>query len=250
MATAGLYGQTTNVGGTYFEWFVFQESASTPVTPTTGSWNFSTNVGIPPTGWVTTPNNTATNPVWVTMAYIDSRNPTIIIWSTPIVWARFGSGTGSVATVSVVSANGLQGSVSSPTTAPAITLSTSVTGMIKGAAGAFAAAIAGTDYVASSGLNGSVIFVAGTTLQRDASPVYGYSRANTTTGQLEWWNGSAWVSMGGGATGGLTDAVFFLNDLVVSNDYTIPTGKNAMTAGPITVNATITVPTGSNWSVI
>ena len=58
------------------------------------------------------------------------------------------SGTGTVTTVSVVSANGLAGTVANPTTTPAITLSTTVTGVLKGNGTAISAATAGTDYLA------------------------------------------------------------------------------------------------------
>lgn len=60
-----------------------------------------------------------------------------------------GSG-GTVTSVSVVSANGFAGTVASATTTPAITLSTSVTGLIKGNGTALSAAVAATDYVAPS----------------------------------------------------------------------------------------------------
>lgn len=56
--------------------------------------------------------------------------------------------TGTVSTVSVVSANGFAGSVANATTTPAITLSTSVTGVLKGNGTAISAATAGTDYLA------------------------------------------------------------------------------------------------------
>lgn len=55
-------------------------------------------------------------------------------------------GSGTVTTVSVVSANGLAGSVANATTAPAITLSTTVTGVVKGNGTALSAAVVGTDY--------------------------------------------------------------------------------------------------------
>ena len=64
--------------------------------------------------------------------------------------------------------------------------------------------------------------------------------------------GATGPSGGGGATGAGTDAVFFLNDQSVNTDYSIPSTKNAMTAGPITVSAgvTVTVPSGSVWTVL
>ena len=42
------------------------------------------------------------------------------------------------------------------------------------------------------------------------------------------------------------------NDGVIVNSYTIPSGKNAMSAGPITLftGCVITVPTGSNWTIV
>ena len=56
-------------------------------------------------------------------------------------------GTGTVTSVSVVSANGLAGTVATATTTPAITLSTSITGILKGNGTAISAAVANTDYV-------------------------------------------------------------------------------------------------------
>jgi hypothetical protein len=64
-------------------------------------------------------------------------------------------GSGTVTTVSVVPANGLAGSVADATSTPAITLSTSITGVLKGNGTAISAATAGTDYVAPSGALGT-----------------------------------------------------------------------------------------------
>lgn len=58
------------------------------------------------------------------------------------------TGSGSVTSVSVVSFNGLAGAVTNATTTPAITLSTTITGVLKGNGAAISAAAAGTDYVA------------------------------------------------------------------------------------------------------
>ena len=59
---------------------------------------------------------------------------------------------GSVTSVSVVSANGLAGTVATATTTPAITLSTTITGLLKGNGTAISAATSGTDYApATSG---------------------------------------------------------------------------------------------------
>ena len=65
-------------------------------------------------------------------------------------WATDGGGT--VTSVSVVSANGLAGTVATATTTPAITMSTTITGLLKGNGTAISAAASGTDYApATSG---------------------------------------------------------------------------------------------------
>jgi hypothetical protein len=58
-----------------------------------------------------------------------------------------GDGGGTVTNLSVVSANGFAGTVATPTTTPAITLSTTVTGVLKGNGTAMSAAVANVDYV-------------------------------------------------------------------------------------------------------
>ena len=50
---------------------------------------------------------------------------------------------------------------------------------------------------------------------------------------------------GGGATGGGSDEVFYENSQTVTTSYTITNGKNAMAAGPITINSGVTVTVGS-----
>ena len=57
---------------------------------------------------------------------------------------------------------------------------------------------------------------------------------------------------GGGAVGTGTDKVFYENDISVAQNYTISSGKNAMSAGPITLaaNVTVTIPSGSVWTVV
>ena len=99
---------------------------------------------------------------------------------------------------------------------------------------------------------GSVIITSGTTAQRDGSPNAGYFRFNSDASAFEGYNGTAWGSIGGGATGGGGDAVFVENDQSVTANYTIPATKNAMSTGPITIDSgvTVTVSTGARWVVI
>lgn len=53
-------------------------------------------------------------------------------------------------------------------------------------------------------------------------------------------------------TGGGTDAVFVETATTVTANYTITSGRNAMTAGPITINSgvTVTIPSGSVWTIV
>ena len=62
-----------------------------------------------------------------------------------------GAGVGSVTSASVVTANGFAGTVATATSTPAITLTTSISGVLKGNGTAISAAVAGTDYVTPTG---------------------------------------------------------------------------------------------------
>jgi hypothetical protein len=56
----------------------------------------------------------------------------------------------------------------------------------------------------------------------------------------------------GGATGAGGDEIFWENGQTVTTSYTITSGTNAMSAGPITIDtaATVTIPVGSTWTVV
>ena len=57
---------------------------------------------------------------------------------------------------------------------------------------------------------------------------------------------------GGGATGGGSDEWALEHDNTITTTYAISTGKNVISAGPITINAaaTITVPASSTWAIV
>lgn len=97
---------------------------------------------------------------------------------------------------------------------------------------------------------GSVVVPVGTTAQQSGGQ--GGIRYNTTLSRFEGNNGSAWGGLGGGATGGGADQVFVQNQRIVTTNYTLTAGFNAMSVGPITVNAgvTVTVPSGARWVVL
>ena len=155
-----------------------------------------------------------------------------------------GAGVGTVTTVSVASANGFSGTVATASSTPAITISTSVTGLLKGNATAISAAVSGTDYQApvsatgilkSSGVSGNVsAATAGTDYQ---API-----TLTTTGS----SGAATFSSGilnipqysGGGGGGTS-----------SNSFEIiaVAGQTSLTAD--SANDTLTLVAGSNITI-
>ena len=80
----------------------------------------------------------------------------------------------------------------------------------------------------------------GTTLQYNAST--GLFSSTAFAG-----NGSALTNIDAAQ-----DGVFYENNTNVTQNYTITTGKNAMSAGPVEIDTgvTVTVPTGSAWTIV
>lgn len=86
----------------------------------------------------------------IAVSSVDGVTP-VVVYANPLthrllVDSAGGGGTGTVTSVSVVSANGFAGTVATATTTPAITISTTVTGLLKGNGTSVSAAAAGTDY--------------------------------------------------------------------------------------------------------
>jgi len=74
------------------------------------------------------------------------------------------------------------------------------------------------------------------------------------TGALPAIDGSNLTGLQAGATGGNSggNAVFWCNEQIVTHDFTIPSGKNAGSFGPITINngVTVDVPSGRTWTIV
>ena len=104
--------------------------------------------------------------------------------------------------------------------------------------------------VMTTAATGQANMPAGTTAQRTGSPVAGALRFNSTDVSFEGYDGTEWGSIGGG--GGASEGIFYENDQSLSTNYTIVATKNAMTAGPITINdgVTVTIETGGRWVVL
>jgi len=102
---------------------------------------------------------------------------------------------------------------------------------------------------------GAVALPDGTQAQRPGTPLTGMLRFNTDLDSFEGYDGVEWGEIGGGgggATGGGADKVFYENQQTVTADYTITANNNASSTGPLTIQTgvTVTVPSGSRWSII
>ena len=89
----------------------------------------------------------------------------------------------------------------------------------------------------------------GTSTERDAyTAANGDIRYNSTDNSFEGYANNAWGAIGGGATGGGGDSVFYENSLTVTTSYTISADSGAHAVGPLTINSgqTVTVPSTSH----
>jgi hypothetical protein len=113
-----------------------------------------------------------------------------------------------------------------------------------------------TDFLTGSGgigtytVDTSQTVIAGTAIADE--PIVGMIRYNSTNSAFEGYGGSGWAGIGGGATGAGGDEVFILNNQIITTSYAIPSGRNATSTGPLTVNGsvTITIPSGSRWVIL
>jgi hypothetical protein len=67
------------------------------------------------------------------------------------------------------------------------------------------------------------------------------------------YNGTNWILAGGGAgSGASAGGAVYENTQTITQNYTMTTGKNGMSAGNVTVNSgvTVTIPSGSRWVIV
>lgn len=129
-----------------------------------------------------------------------------------------GGGSGSVTSLSVVTANGLAGTVATSTTTPAITLQTTASGILKGNGTSISGATSGVDYAPAT--SGNAL------LKGNGSG--GFSNAASGSDYAPATTGSAILK--GNGSGGFTNTT-------AGTDYISPTGTETMT------NKTLTAPT-------
>lgn len=87
------------------------------------------------------------------------------------------------------------------------------------------------------------------------TPAIGQFRYNSSQNRFEGYKNTGWGELGGGggATGGGTEAIFHENENQMDQDYTIGDGTsniNAGVFGPLTINAVLTIPSGSVVTIV
>jgi hypothetical protein len=211
---------------------------------------YSTTASLVPTGANLAYGELALNIVDGKLYFKDSTNAVSLLAST-------GGASGTVQSVAVTAANGFNGTVSNSTTNANITLSTTITGVLKGNGTAISAAIPSTDYApATSGTsilkgNGSGGF-SNATSGTDYAPATtgsdilsgngaGGFTAVTVSAPLTFVGGALGLGavtagtsiLKGDGTGGLTNAT-------AGTDYVVPSGSITGSAGSVaTTNWTI-----------
>jgi hypothetical protein len=173
-----------------------------------------------------------------------------------------GSISGTTLTISAVSSGKLY--INSLVSGTGVSAGTYITAFGTGTGGAGTYTVSASQIVSSTTINGltgdatlqvlstdAILVPIGTTAQRPTG-VNGYIRYNSSLGKFEGYANSAWGTIGGGATGGGSDAVFVENSLTVTTSYAIPSGKSASSVGEITLNSgvQITIPSGSRWVIL
>ena len=110
--------------------------------------------------------------------------------------------------------------------------------------------VTGDDLVSNITLNGQYVTIpTGATGGRPSSSANGMLRYNTTTNKFDGYKGS-WGTIGGGATGGGNDEIFYENGKTVNTSYTVAADKNAVSAGPISIAVGVTVTVLGDWTIV
>jgi hypothetical protein len=207
--TPVLTGENGTDGTSVFVYTVFQQSASAPATPgASGSYNFGTTTGTPPTGWSNTPVSTNTNPIWATTAQATTTTTggtwtaTSTSWSTPVQYTGAGGVDGTRGFIPM----GYVVTTQNPTTAPGNTTANLTAAF--SAARTNPSAPIGTGYAPIAGDTASFTWSSNTAV----NAVYTYSSANVwqpAAGQVI--NGNVFV------TGSVNASALNANDVYALN---------------------------------
>ena len=159
-SVSGTANRITSTGGTtpvidISASYVGQSSITTLGTVSTGTWAGTTialNHGGTGLTSISALSIWAANVANTLGEVTPSAGQSIRVNAGATAWEAFTPATGTVTAITIASANGFAGSSSGGAT-PALTISTSITGILKGNGTAISAATAGTDYVTGSSTN-------------------------------------------------------------------------------------------------
>jgi hypothetical protein len=158
-----------------------------------------------------------------------------------------------VSTVSVVSANGFNGTVANPTTAPAITIRTTVSGIIKSNGTAIAAAVSGTDLKTVGGntiIGAGDAGTIGATYGGTAQTTYTtgdtlYASAANTLSKLAVGTAGQILTVTGGIPAWVAPLALTSTQIAFGSTANLPTSNAELTYAPLTgafkVNNTLSV---------
>jgi hypothetical protein len=153
-----------------------------------------------------------------------------------------------VTSASVVTANGFYGSVATSTTTPAITLGTTVTGLLKGNGTAIGAAAAGVDYLAPTGSGASLTGITsaqvgglGALATLDAAPAGTLTGAALPNGVT----GSSLTSVGTLTSGAIGSGFTAISNSALANSSATINGQNCTLGASCTAPAAAGTLTGS-----
>lgn len=163
--------------------------------------------------------------------------------SSGLKWAAV-SGSGTITTVSVASANGFTGTVANPTSTPALTVATSITGVLKGDGTAISAAAAGTDYSVPAGtetLTNKTISGSSNTLSNIG--VASISATGTPSSTTYLRGDGSWSTPAGGGGSGIVRSIATITTTTTlgaaaSTDYVALIGTSGVVTLPTAVGNT------------
>lgn len=192
---------------------------------------------------------TLANPTAITFLRVNADN-TVSTLDAATFRTAIGAGTGS-GTVTGVTATAPV--VSSGGTAPVISMAAATASVNGYMTSTYAAKLDGIAAGATAN-TGTVTSVSGT------GTVSGLTLSGTVTtsgsltlgGTLSLTSGNVTTALGYTPVASYADGCIVENGQTISTNYTMTSGKNGMSAGPITIatGITVTIPTGSNWVIV